>query len=215
MTPLDKLAAVIGAVAPHIDARAWEAALLPAMRSAGIVTPKRIALFVSQCSAESMGFTVLEENLNYHAGRLCAVWPSRFPTEAAALPFEMEPERLACHVYAGRMGNGAEETGDGWTFRGAGLIQLTGRANYTAFAKAAGRDVDACSAWLQTPAGAAASTCWFWSTHGLNALADAWDIEGATRRINGGIEGLASRQVLARVALAVFAGGLPGVTATA
>jgi putative chitinase len=215
VNPLDSLASVIRAVAPHADAAAWAAALAPAMRSAGIVTPKRVAMFVSQCAAESAGFTVLAENLNYHAERLCAVWPSRFPSVAAAAPFALEPERLACRVYADRMGNGAEESGDGWTFRGAGLIQLTGRANYTLFAKAAGRDLDSCSAWLQTPAGAAASACWFWSTRGLNGFADAWDIEGTTRRINGGVEGLAARQVLAKVALGVFAGGLPGATATA
>lgn len=202
--PLDSLPGVIRAVAPHIDAAAWATALAPVMRSSGIVTPRRIAMFAGQCAVESAGFTVLEENLNYSAGRLCQVWPARFPTLAAATPFAGNPQALACCVYADRMGNGDAASGDGWRFCGRGLIQLTGRSNYEAFAKAVTRPVDDVITWVTTPAGAAASACWFWTARGLNTLSDAWDVEGVTRRINGGTEGLAAREALCDAALAVL-----------
>ena len=193
-----KLVAALRAAAPDLraaEAVAWAIALAAPMRTAGITTPRRIAGFIGQCAVESDGFTSTAENLCYsHAVRICAVWPSRFPTEAAAAAYVNAPEALANNVYADRMGNGLPESGDGWRFRGLGLIQITGRDEYAAFAASIGRTIDAAAAWAATPDGAAASATWFWGWKALNRLADAWDLLTLTRRINGGLTGLADRQ---------------------
>jgi putative chitinase len=150
---------------------------------------------------ESFGFTELEENLNYSAGRLEVVWPKRFPAGSPNVDrCARNPEALANAVYCDRMGNGDEASGDGWTYRGRGLIQITGKANYEALAKADARAAD--PDWLKTPAGAAYSACWFWSTRkpSLNLLADSWELTAITRAINGGTEGLEERISLANAA---------------
>ena len=180
------LADAIRAAAPHADAKTWSAALTPHLVANDITAPRRIAAFLGQCAIESQGFTRLEENLRYtHADRLHAVFPSAFPTEEDALPFMGRPEALANHVYANRLGNGDEASGDGWLFRGGGLIMLTARAGFAAFARDMGSPVEQVAAWVRTPDGAAASAAWYWRTRKLNAAADAWDLAAVTRGVNG------------------------------
>jgi len=194
----------LAAVAPHLsstDHADWIAAMTQPMLKAGITTPRCVAAFLGQCSVESAGFLGLEENLSYSAGRLCQVWPSRFPTEAVAEACAFQPETLANQVYADRMGNGAPASGDGWQFRGRGLIQLTGRATYARFAAAMGLTLDAAVQHAATQAGAADSAAWFWSINGLNALAASWSIDLITRKINGGTNGAAERSRLCSAAL--------------
>lgn len=202
--PLSSLPAAIHAVAPHADAATWAAALAPPMRSSGITTPSRIAAFVGQIAVESGYFTALVEDLNYSAERLCKVWPDQFPTLDSAWSCFRKPERTANVVYANRMGNGDEASGDGWTFRGRGLIQITGRSNYTSFAAAVHMPLDAAVEFAGGPNGAAASACWFWSARGLNAWADTWEITAITRRINPALMGAAERIALAHLAREVL-----------
>lgn len=158
-------------------------AQLPAF---GIHTPARVAALLVQCHIESPGFARLSENLSYgSAARLCAVWPSRFPGPAAAGPYVRAPERLANCVYAKRLGNGPAESGDGWRFRGRGLIQLTGRSNYQAAGRALGRPLVDQPELVALAPDAVRTACWFWNSRGCNALADAGDINAITRRVHG------------------------------
>jgi putative chitinase len=192
------------AVAPRLtsaDRAAWISALAEPLLAAGITTPRRVAAFLGQCSAESGGLHQLEENLNYSATRLCEVWPNRFPNAEAAGACAMNPEALANRVYANRMGNGDEASGDGWRFRGRGLIQITGRTAYVNFAEATNMTLDQAVDHAVTQAGAASSAAWFWTTHELNTLADAWSIDLLTRKINGSATGAAERSRLCEAAL--------------
>jgi putative chitinase len=212
-----QLRAAVSAVAPHLPdniVQTWTDALSAPMRSCGMLAPNRAAAALGQFSEESGGFSVLQENLRYSAQRLRAVWPSRFPTLEAAAPYADNPEALANLVYAGRMGNGDAVSGDGWRFRGEGLIELTGRELDTKFAAAFGKALDEAMAWLLTPPGAATSACWYWSLRSLNHLADAWDITGITRLVNGGLTNLQTRVNLSNLALAAI-GGPPSTPATA
>lgn len=156
--------------------------------------PKRMAAFLAQIAHESGGFNFVQEGLNYSAQGLRKTWPRRFPTLASAQPYARNSEKIANKVYANRMGNGPESSGDGFRFRGRGLIQLTGRDNYTRFARSIGKTLDETVAYLQTPDGAVASAGWFWDINKLNVYADRDDFVGLTRRINGGIIGLADRK---------------------
>ena len=124
-------------------AEEWIDAINQTFEYFDISTPEQQASFLGQCGHESNGFTALVENLNYKAESLCKVWPKRFPTLDAAQPYNRNPEAIANHVYASRMGNGDEESGDGFAFRGRGLIQLTGRDNYRACGEALGVDLEA------------------------------------------------------------------------
>jgi putative chitinase len=192
------------AVAPHLasaDRAAWISALAQPFLTADITTPRRISAFLGQCSAESGGLRELEENLSYSATRLCEVWPNRFPSAEAAEACAMHPEVLANRVYAGRMGNGDEASGDGWRFRGRGLIQITGRTAYAHFAQATNMTLDQAVDQAVTQAGAASSAAWFWTAHELNTLADTWSIDLLTRKINGGADGAAERSRLCEAAL--------------
>ena len=159
-----------------------------------INTVNRAAGFLAQCGHESAGFTVLKENLNYSAEGLNKTFKKYFPTLADATPDARNPEKIANKVYANRMGNGPESSGDGYKFRGRGAIQLTGHDNYTKFAESVGMDVDSAVADLETLDGAIESACWFWKTNGLNAICDADDIVKMTKRINGGTIGLEDRK---------------------
>lgn len=149
----------------------------------------QLAMWLAQCGHESDGFVRLIENLNYSAAGLRRVWPSRFKDDAEA--FERQPTKIANRVYANRMGNGPPESGDGWTFRGRGLIQLTGRANYKACGAALKVDLLVAPDLLATAKYAALSAGWFWSTRKLTELGD--DVAKVTKRINGGAVGLADR----------------------
>ena len=159
-----------------------------------IDTPERLSAFLAQCAHESGDFTVLEENLNYSAKGLAATWPKRFPSEAAAAPYNRNPEAIANKVYADRMGNGPESSGDGWKHRGRGAIQLTGKSNYQAFANDLGfQSIDDAILYLQTLQGAIESAAWFWWKNNLNPIADNGDMKTLTHKINGGELGLAER----------------------
>jgi len=157
-----------------------------------IDTPNRMAMFFAQCGHESLNFRVLEENLNYSAKGLNAVFPKYFQRAGRdATLFARNPRAIANVVYANRMGNGDSHSDDGWLFRGKGAIQLTGRNNTTAFANAIGRSVERTLEYLFTKEGALEAACWFWKANGLNDLSD--DIKKATRKINGGTIGIADR----------------------
>jgi putative chitinase len=173
-----------------------------ACKAYDITTPKRVAGFLSQIGHESGGLAMLEENLNYKAETLMRVWPKRFPTLEFAQQFARNPQKIANSVYANRMGNGDEASGEGWKYRGRGLKQLTGKDNYTAFSKAIGTDFVADPDLLLQPVNAALSAGWFWSANNLNALADNGDVPGMTKRINGGTLGLEQRQALYAKAMA-------------
>ena len=170
----------------------WLEPLLETFEKYDISTPKRQAYFIGQCMHESGGFKQLKENLNYSAKGLMATWPSRFPDIDTAEKYERNPEKIANKVYSGRMGN--TEDGDGAKYIGRGLIQLTGKENYANCGNAIGVDLVANPDLLSTPKYAALSAGWFWNRKGLNALADADDIDTITKRINGGLIGLADRK---------------------
>jgi len=170
----------------------WYHALEQALPDYDINTPQRIASFLAQCAHESGGFVFLQENLNYKAESLSRVWPKYFPPEIAA-QYAHNPEMIANRAYANRMGNGPEESGDGWAHCGRGLIQLTGRSNYQAFADSIQTDIKDIPAYLATFEGAVQSACWFWESNNLNNWADAGDIEKMTKIINGGTLGLEDR----------------------
>jgi putative chitinase len=166
--------------------------------------PKRIAAFLAQTAHESGGFTAVRENLNYGAKGLVNTFKKYFPNEELAKQYERQPEKIANRVYANRMKNGDEASGDGFKFRGRGLIQLTGRDNYTRFAKASDMTLDEAVEYLETPAGAVASAGWFWDVNKLNVYCDKDDFIGLTRRINGGTIGLADRKHHYEIALEAF-----------
>jgi putative chitinase len=161
-----------------------------------INTPLRLAHFLAQCGHESGGFKVTQENLNYSAKGLAGIFKKYFPTEAAATPYARQPQKIANKVYANRMANGSEASGDGYKFRGRGYIQLTGRDNYTQFGKAIGEDMAANPDAVSSKY-ALLSAAWFWSKNGLNKLADAGSTDATvtsiTKRVNGGTIGLADR----------------------
>lgn len=170
-----------------------------------ISTPRRIRYFLSQCAHESNGFRFVEENLNYGAEGLLATFPSHFDASNVN-DYARQPIKIADRVYALRMGNGDEASGDGWTYRGRGLIQLTGRASYTACGAAMNLDFVETPDLLTQPYYAALSAGWFWGSRMLNKYADALDFQGATRVINGGLNGLPDRLQWLEKAQAVWPG---------
>jgi putative chitinase len=205
--PSTQLDLALSAVAPRLsdhDRAAWVTALTASLITNGITAPRRVAAFLGQCAAESAGFETLEEDLSYSAARLREVWPSQFPTVDGAEACALRPEALANRVYANRMGNGDEASGDGWLFRGRGLIQITGRSNYEQFARAMNMTLDQAVGHAATQAGAADSAAWYWTVNQLNLLADAWSIDLITRKINGGMAGAAERTRLCEVGLRAF-----------
>lgn len=185
------------ALFPHnAEPEAWGLALNAGLPKYGITTGLRVAGFLAQCGHESEGFSVLVESLNYSSDALTRTWPNRFPPAVAKM-YARHPQMIANRAYANRMGNGPEESGDGWKHRGRGLIQLTGGDMYRLFAKAAGKQYEEITAYLETKTGAVESACWFWTkVKNLNPAADAADIVGMTKRINGGTNGLEDRTAL-------------------
>lgn len=172
-----------------------------AMQAYDINTPARVAAFIAQVGFESARFGHLVEVLNHSAERLAALWPNRFSTSdgkpnALALQLGGHPEAIANTVYANRLGNGAPESGDGWRYRGRGLIQLTGRSNYQQAGAALKVDLEAQPELLEQPHYACLTAAWYWSVHGLNALADEADFKTITLRINGGVNGYDARAAL-------------------
>jgi putative chitinase len=195
------------------DPAKWLDAVVETCTEFEINTPQRVAAFLAQTAHESGGYTMLSENLNYKAATLAACWPNRFavmgpdkkpvkdkqgkltPT-AVANSIAGKPELIANLVYSGRMGNGPAESGEGWKYRGRGLKQLTGKDNYARCGNALGLDLVNNPDLLLEPLAAARSAGWFWKANALSTFADAGDIKGMTKKINGGFIGLEQRQKL-------------------
>jgi putative chitinase len=179
----------------------WYKNVVDMFKKYDIITPLRIAGFMAQCGHESADFTMLEENLNYSEKALNSTFPRYFgPGKRNAAEYARQPEKIANYVYmdefrskTGAMGN--TRPGDGWRFRGRGIKQLTGRNNYTAFGKTVGMTAEQAAEYVATPKGALESACWFWATNNISKFADADDIVGMTKRINGGTIGLNDRKV--------------------
>jgi putative chitinase len=187
---------------PYVDQ--WFHAISEILPEYEINTPQRVAAFLAQCAHESGGFIFLKENLNYKAASLRKVFPKYFPDDATAAAYANKPEKIANRVYANRMGNGDEASGDGFRYCGRGLIQLTGKDNYTFFAASLDIPVEEASEYLQTFEGAVQSACFFWEQNNLNQWADKGDILTLTKRINGGTIGLEDRQKHYQHALHIF-----------
>lgn len=168
---------------PNVTAARWSIygeSLLAAMEVAEITTPQRAAHFLAQIGHESLDLSRMEESLNYSADRLVAVWPARFTAETAAL-YARQPEKIANFVYANRMGNGDEASGDGWRFRGRGSIGITGRVAYAEFGRSVNRDLLADpGAVAEEPALAIGAATWHWTNRQINQIADRDDLPGAT-----------------------------------
>lgn len=179
---------------PELAAK-WADALNETCERFAIDSPFRIAGFLSQTAHESGGFKFVKENLNYSAASLMRVWPTRFPTLEVAQAYAMNPEKIANKTYSSRMGNGDEASGDGWKYIGRGLIQLTGKNNYVAYSMACDNEALTKPEIVEQPKYAAESAGWFWDVNKLNTLADAQDVVGMTKRINGGTHGLDDRQM--------------------
>lgn len=190
------------------------APLNAAMRQRDINTVPRITAFLAQIAHESQDFTRITENLNYSADGLANTWPSRFGVtttvgkylkvelkggtrivpNAQALALANKPEAIANSVYANRFGNGDEASGDGWRHRGAGLKQLTFKANHEEFGKAVGLELARIPDYLRQPEGAAMSAAWYWHSRGLNELADVGNFKRITEKVNGGLIGYEARR---------------------
>jgi len=187
----------------HIGSE-WVDALNETFARFNINTPNQQAAFIGQCSHECGNFKVLKENLNYRAATLMKLWPKRFPTLEIANQYAGQPKRIANMVYANRMGNRDEASGDGFRFSGKGCIQLTGHANYFHASKAIGVDFVMEPDLVATPKYAALTAGWFWDTHDCNRLAANADWVGLTKKINGGTIGLEDRVKHITQALAVL-----------
>jgi putative chitinase len=182
-----KLNAALTAVAPDVDQQIWSPVLIGAFVRWGLTTDRHIAAALGQFVVEAgTNFGELTENLNYtHAERLEQIFSGYFHTLEAAQNYVGQPEALANLVYSRRLGNGPVESGDGWRFRGRGLIQLTGRDEYTSAATAFGKSVDRMAEWTATPEGAAQTGCWYLASRNCLPWAEAWEIDRITRAVNG------------------------------
>ena len=190
----------------------WYAALCELLPKYGITTERRVAHFLSQCAHESANFKRLEENLNYSAKALRAVFGRYFgdAPKRDADEYHRQPEMIANYVYMDefrkyKMGNVNE--GDGWLFRGRGLKQLTGRDNYTKFGESVDMTAEQAAEYVASFKGAIESACWFWDTNNLNDIADGDNVKLMTKKINGGSIGLEDRQRRYVVAMNVL--GMP------
>ena len=192
------------------EVEAWCEELNKALPKYDITTDQRIAGFISQCAHESMDFNAMSENLNYREETLNKVFPRYFgPGKRNAAEYARNPEKIANYVYmdefrTSKLGN--VHPGDGWRFRGRGLKQLTGRDNYTRFAKDYDLTAEEAAVWVETKEGALASALWFWNTNKLNAIADTGNVAALTKKINGGDIGLADRQARYAKAMAALGG---------
>jgi putative chitinase len=204
-------------VKPEV-ADTWLKPIQQACAEFGIESDKQIATFLGQCAHETGGFRLLEENLNYSADTMAAVWPNRFAEKGPdgkyilvngkkkpnkfALALHRQPEPLANVVYSNRMGNGSIESGEGWLYRGRGLKQLTGKDNYSRCGKALGIDLIHSPDLLLAPFQAARSAAWFYKTNNISAYAESWDLAGMTKKINGGLIGFDDRKKRCEAVLA-------------
>jgi putative chitinase len=201
------------------EVEAWCEELNKALPKYDITTDQRIAGFISQCAHESMDFNAMSENLNYREETLNKVFPRYFgPGKRNAAEYARNPEKIANYVYmdefrTSKLGN--TQPGDGWRFRGRGLKQLTGRDNYTRFAKDYDLTAEEAAVWVETKEGALASALWFWNTNKLNPVADTGNVAALTKKINGGDIGLADRQARYAKAMAALGGKITASPATA
>ena len=168
--------------------------IISVLEKYGINTPEKIAAFFSQVYHESGGFNIFEENLKYSAERLLVIFPKYFKNLHEAKSFEKNPQKIANRVYSNRMGNGNEESGDGYKFRGRGFIQLTGKDNYKELSNSLNKSIDETINYLMTFEGAFESACWFWDKRKINDVAS--DIKKVTKLVNGGNIGLNEREML-------------------
>jgi putative chitinase len=189
----------------HIDPK-WVDPLNETFDRFGILTPRQQAAFIGQCGHECAHFRVLEENLNYRAETLTKLWAKRFPTLEFAKQYERNPKKIANYVYANRMGNRDEASGDGFRFRGRGCVQLTGSANYYHAGKALGVDFIMEPDLVATPQYAALTAGHFWNTQKLNPIAESGNNLALTKKINGGTIGLDDRIKHTNLALAILGG---------
>lgn len=187
------------------DPGLWSQILSKTAAEFEINTPDRLSMWLAQCGHESMEFNAVRENLSYSVLGLMKVWPKRFPTEEAARPFERQPERLANFVYANRLGNGDFASGDGWKYRGGGILQLTGRENYRNVGKAIGEPLEEQPRKIELRDVSARVGGYFWKSHGCNELADKGDFRAVTQVINGGQNGADARLAYAMKLRALLA----------
>ena len=187
----------------------WYEAMCEILPLWEVDTIERVAMFVAQCGHESGGFRVLSENLNYSAKALNTIFPKYFKRAGRdANEYHRQPEKIANVIYANRMDNGDTDSGDGWMFRGGGILQLTGRYNYTKFGEAVEMSAEEAVDYVRTKKGALDSACWFWDSNNINRWCDDMDVVGATKRINGGTIGLEDRKKHWEHALDVLGGDL-------
>lgn len=172
------------------EPQTWFTAITEVLPQFGITTQNQVACFLAQCGHESGEFNTIVENLNYRAERLLVVFPKYFNATTASI-YAGNPEKIANKIYANRMGNGNEASGDGWKFRGKSIIQCTGKENHMEFAKYKGMTVDAVCDYMVTVHGAVEYACFFWKTRGLN---DVTDFKVMTKKINGGLNGYDDRK---------------------
>jgi len=177
------------------NVQAWYDAMHDHLPGFYINTPARVAGFVAQCAHESAQFTVLNENLNYGAKALRGLFGKYFPNDALAAQYERKPEMIANKIYSSRMGNGPEQSGEGWMYRGRGILQITGKDNYTRCSRELFEDLRLVENpdLLLEPEYAVLSACWFWYKNGLNYCCDEGDVMKMTKKINGGTIGLEDR----------------------
>ena len=199
------------------EADEWHIAMVKVFPEWNITTVERVSGFMAQCAHESNNFRVLVENLNYSADQLNAVFGKYFVRAGRdANQYARQPEKIANIVYADRLGNGNTESGEGWKFRGRGIIQLTGKTNYSNFAKNRNMSLDEVINYVQTKEGALESACWFWNERNINKAADARDIVTMSRLVNGGDNGLEDRKEKWNRALRIFgSSSAQSVTASA
>jgi putative chitinase len=182
----------------------WYDALSACLPDYDINSVQRMAAFIAQCAHESANFTTVVENLNYKAETLMKTWPSRFPNMDIANQYAHNQQAIANKAYASRMGNGDENSGDGYRYCGRGLIQITGKENYQKFADSISTPVEQITDFIVTFEGAVQSAAWFWESRDLNNLADIGDIDTMTKKINGGTLGIDDRKARYSRALQIF-----------
>lgn len=193
----------VSSLLPLLQDPQLEATLTPVVDRYEINTPQRLAAFLATCHHETGGFRTFVENTRYSAERLMTIWPTRFTPETAKR-YGNRPQAIANCVYANRMGNGSEATGDGWRYRGRGAIQITGYENYRLMSRELDIPLEDLPDYLQTTTGAIESAAVWWYNNRCNQLADTGDITRVTQRVNGGLTGLNDRQRLYKYYMDLF-----------
>lgn len=192
------------------EADQWHQALVDILPKWKITTPQRVAAFMAQCAHESNNFKTLEENLNYSWQGLRKTFPRYFPSDSIAQQYHRQPEKIANRVYddanrTSKLGN--TQPGDGWKYRGRGIIQLTGKNNYLAFAADVGMTLDQVVDYVQTKDGAVESAAWFWAKRNINTPADQGNIDQVSKLVNGGTIGLEERRAKYNSSLQILTEG--------